>query len=143
MSARRADIFSREGDAAFGGLPLGVKQPSALRATKGRDSLQALRVKHMKFTLHRLRQDPTEYWNGQQPLPDELAVQSASLPMAEFQLLALVCSLHGGISPYDILTGSEPDTEKDRDIVAVLTAFQWYVYPRMPRTAYSGNGKRS
>jgi len=96
----------------------------------------------MKLTLHRLRQEPSQYWNGRHPLPDEVTVQSASLSIAEFQLLALVCSLHGAISPYDVLTGSEPDTEKDRDMVAILTAFQWYVYPRMPLTAYTAGGTR-
>ena len=96
----------------------------------------------MKFILHRVRQDPSQYWNGRQALPEELTVQSASLPLAEFQLLALLCALHGGMSPYDILTGSEPDTEKDKDIIAILTAFQWYVYPRMPLTAYTVRGKR-
>lgn len=96
----------------------------------------------MKFTLHRLRQQPAEYWNGRNVLPDELTVQSMSLPIAEFQLLALLCSLHGSLTPYDVLTGSEPHTEKDHDIISVLTAFQWYVYPRMPLTTYTADGKR-
>jgi hypothetical protein len=96
----------------------------------------------MKFQLHRLQQDPSQYWNGRQALPDELTVQNPSLRMAEFQLLTLVCSLHGGMSPYDLLTGSEQDTEKDRDMIAILTALQWYVYPRMPLTAYSPSGRR-
>jgi hypothetical protein len=100
------------------------------------------RQRPMKFVLHRLRQNPSEYWNGRQALPDELTVQSPTLAMAEFQLLALLCSLHGRMSPYDLLTGCEPDTEKDRDMVAVLTAFQWYSHPRMPLTAYTGSGAR-
>lgn len=96
----------------------------------------------MKFTLYKVRQAPSEYWNGRQELPDELNVPSPIIGLAEFQLLALLCSLHGKMSPFDLLIGSEPDTEKDRDMVAVLTAFQWYVYPRMPLTGYSGTGKR-
>ena len=96
----------------------------------------------MKFILCKTRQAPSEYWNGRQALPDELHVASPVIGLAEFQLLALVCALHGGISPFDLLTGSEPDTEKDRDMVAALTAFQWYVHPRMPLTAYHGSGKR-
>jgi hypothetical protein len=96
----------------------------------------------MKFLLYRSQQTPSEYWNGRQALPDELSVQSPTHGLGEFQLLALLCSLHGGMSPYDLLTGSEPDTEKDRDMIAILTAFQWYVYPRMPLTAYTASGKR-
>ena len=96
----------------------------------------------MKFTLCQTRQKVAEYWNGRQALPDELHVTSPVIGIAEFQLLALICALHGGMSPFDLLTGSEPDTEKDRDMVAVLTAFQWYVHPRMPLTAYSASGAR-
>jgi hypothetical protein len=96
----------------------------------------------MKFSLHRLQQHPSTYWNGKQDLPDELTVQSPTVAIAEFQLLALLCSLHGTLTPYDLLTGSEPDTEKDRDLISVLTAFQWYVYPRMPLTRYTVQGER-
>lgn len=96
----------------------------------------------MKFTLHSLTQPVDQYWNGATMLPSEITVLSPNIRMAEFQLLSLLCTLHGKISPHDLLTGSEPDTEKDRDIIAVLTAFQWYVYPRMPLTGYSVDGKR-
>jgi len=97
----------------------------------------------MKFTLYRAQQAPSEYWNGRQPLPDELHVISPVLASAEFELLALVCALHGWLTPFDLLSGAEPDTEKDRDMVAILTAFQWYVYPRMPLTRYSPSGVRA
>jgi hypothetical protein len=96
----------------------------------------------MKFKLHKLKQNPSEYWNGKLPLPDEINVISPLLPMAEFQLLSILCSLHGYISPFDLLTGSQSDSEKDRDIVAVLTAFQWYLYPRLPLTHYSSEERR-
>lgn len=96
----------------------------------------------MKFTLHRSQQAPAEYWNGRNGLPDELHVTSPVIAVAEFELLGLLCSLHGWLTPFDILTGGDPDTEKDRDMVAVLTAFQWYVYPRMPLTRYRGSGAR-
>lgn len=96
----------------------------------------------MRFTLYRIRQPPSEYWNGKQQLPDELHVTSPTISIAEFQLIALLCSLHGWITPYDLLTGTDENTEKDRDIVAILTAFQWYVYPRMPLAGYSASGKR-
>jgi hypothetical protein len=96
----------------------------------------------MKFSLYKQRQDPSEYWNGRQGLPEELHVASPVIAQAEFQLLALLCSLHGGMTPFDLLTGCEPDTEKDRDMIAILTAFQWYLHPRMPLTAYSATGGR-
>lgn len=96
----------------------------------------------MKFTLHKGRQAPAEYWNGRQPLPDELHVISPVVTLSEFELLTLLCTLHGWLTPFDLLTGAEPDTEKDRDMVAILTALQWYVYPRMPLTRYTGAGGR-
>lgn len=96
----------------------------------------------MKFILHIKIQDVGEYWNGSSTLPMEVTVLSPTLPMAEFQLLTILCTLHGRISPYDLLTGSEPDTEKDRDMIAILTALQWYLYPRMPLTGYSPQGTR-
>lgn len=96
----------------------------------------------MKFTLYTTRQLPTEYWNGKQTLPSEIHVASHGIGLAEFQLLALLCGLHGKISPYDLLTGCESDTEKDKDLIAILTAFQWYVYPRMPLSSYTSTGGR-
>lgn len=96
----------------------------------------------MKFTLHRSQQAPAEYWNGRQALPDELHVTSPVIAVAEFELLSLLCSLHGWLTPFDLLSGAEPATEKDRDMVAILTALQWYVYPRMPLTRYTGLGAR-
>ena len=96
----------------------------------------------MKFTLHTSRQLPTEYWNGKHLLPHEINVTSPTIEMAEFQLLAILCNLHGKISPFDLLTGCEPDTEKDSDMIVILTAFQWYIYPRMPLSAYSVSGSR-
>lgn len=96
----------------------------------------------MKFQLHTLRQRPSEYWNGKRSLPEEVHVTSPSLPMAEFQLLSIICTLHGYLSPFDLLTGSEPTSEKDRDLIAVLTAFQWYLHPRLPLTHYSSEEKR-
>jgi len=96
----------------------------------------------MKLTLHHSVQPPSEYWNGTTPLPSEITVLSSTISTAEFQLLSILCTLHGKLSPYDLLTGSEPNTEKDRDMIAVLTAFQWYLYPRMPLTGYSVQGQR-
>jgi hypothetical protein len=96
----------------------------------------------MKFTLHRSKQAPAEYWNGRNGLPDELHVTSPVIAVAEFELLSLLCSLHGWLTPFDLLSGAEPATEKDRDMIAVLTALQWYVYPRMPMTRYTVTGAR-
>jgi|LauGreDrversion4_2_1035121.scaffolds.fasta_scaffold265736_2 hypothetical protein len=96
----------------------------------------------MKFHLHVAVQPPSQYWNGKRELPDEIQVVSPLLSMAEFQLLGILCSLHGYMSPFDLLTGSESNSEKDRDIIAILTAFQWYIYPRLPLTHYTVDEKR-
>ncbi len=96
----------------------------------------------MKFTLATHRQLPAEYWNGLQPLPEEIHVPSGQTRLAEFQLLSLLGTLHGHLGAYDLLMGAESGSEKDRDIVAVLTAFQWYLYPRMPSTRYTDADKR-
>jgi hypothetical protein len=73
----------------------------------------------MKFTLKRDR-NVADYWNGMKPLPAEINVVSHSQHMAECELLSVLSVLHGHLTPFDILTGSDPDTEKDRDITAVL-----------------------
>ena len=62
--------------------------------------------------------------------------------MAEFELLAILCSLHGFVTAFDILTGADPNSEKDADINAVMTAFQMYIYPKMPISNYSASDKR-
>ena len=96
----------------------------------------------MKFTLYK-QQSPSEYWNGIKPLPDEINVISYHLEMAEFELLSILCSLHGFITAFDLLTGSNLDTEKDKDIISILTAFQNYIYPKMPLSHYSDKELRS
>jgi hypothetical protein len=96
----------------------------------------------MKFTLSRAK--PTsQFWNGQKSLPDEINVMSFTSKAAEFELLSIICLLHGFVNAFDILTGSEPGTEKDKDINAVLTAFQLYLHPKMPLSQYSGTEKRN
>jgi hypothetical protein len=96
----------------------------------------------MKFTLETRRQSPVEYWNGRQELPPDIHVPSSAISLAEFQLLSLLGTLHGHLTAYDILVGAESGTQKDRDIVAVLTAFQWYVFPRMPLSHYTNSEER-
>jgi len=96
----------------------------------------------MKFTLATHRQLPAEYWNGAQALPEEIHVPSGQTRLAEFQLLSLLGTLHGHLGAYDLLMGAESGSEKDRDIVAVLTAFQWYLYPRMPAARYTEAERR-
>jgi len=96
----------------------------------------------MKFTLATHRQPPAEYWNGAEALPAEIHVPSGQTRLAEFQLLSLLGTLHGHLGAYDLLMGAESGSEKDRDIVAVLTAFQWYLYPRMPAARYTAGEKR-
>jgi len=95
----------------------------------------------MKFTLHTSKK-PVEYWNGTRPLPTEINVLSYSVESAEFELLAIICGLHGYITAFDLLIGSNDATEKDRDIQAVMTAFQLYILPKMPLSKYTAAEKR-
>jgi len=95
----------------------------------------------MKFILHHEKPSST-YWNGNKSLPSEINVLSYDIIIAEFELLSIVCSLHGFVSAFDILTGADEGTEKDRDMDAVMTAFQMYLYPKMPISNYGTNDKR-
>lgn len=94
----------------------------------------------MKYTLYD-KKDQT-YWNGMKPLPDEIFVIHSQPQQAEFELLSIIAGLHGYITAFDMITGSEEGTEKDRDINAVLKAFQQYIYPRMPLSMYTSSEKR-
>ena len=95
----------------------------------------------MKYTLNKLV-NPSDYWNGAKPLPDEINVMSYHSQMAEFELLSILCTLHGCPTAYDLLTGSVPDTEKDGDISSIMTAFQSYLHPKMPPSNYTESDKR-
>jgi hypothetical protein len=95
----------------------------------------------MKFTLHHDK-NPSSYWNGKKSLPADIHVLSYDPSVAEFELLTILSSLHGFVSAFDILTGAGEGTEKDRDIDAVMTAFQMYVYPKMPISNYGTDDKR-
>ena len=95
----------------------------------------------MKFTRN-LDKD-TSFWNGVRPLPKEINVLSYHDMMAEFELLSIICTLHGYMTAFDILSGADLETEKDADLTAVLTAFQLYIYPKMPLSNYSGLDKRN
>jgi hypothetical protein len=95
----------------------------------------------MKFTLNKDKK-PSSYWNGKVELPNEINVISYHHTMSEFELLSVICSLHGYLTAFDIMTGADPGTEKDKDINAVMTAFQMYIAPRMPLSNYSGSDKR-
>ena len=46
------------------------------------------------------------------------------------------------MTAFDVLTGADAGTEKDTDMNAVMTAFQMYLYPRMPLSRYGPNDKR-
>jgi hypothetical protein len=94
-----------------------------------------------KFILNKSK-NISEYWNGNATLPDEISVMSYHPIISEFELLSLICGLHGYVTAFDILTGANNDTEKDKDITSVLTAFQMYIYPKMPLSNYSGSDKR-
>lgn len=94
-----------------------------------------------KFTLNRTK-NPAEYWNGKGGLPADINVMSYHPIISEFELLSLICALHGYLTAFDILTGGESNSEKDTDINAVMTAFQMYIYPKMPISNYSSADKR-
>jgi carbonic anhydrase len=91
----------------------------------------------MKFTKKR----NTE-WNGLKALPEEIHVIHNDPHHAELELLTMLCLLHGHVTAFDLLMGSEPDTEKDKDIMHVLTAFQQFIAPKMPLSHYTGSEKR-
>ena len=90
----------------------------------------------MKYTLATDKM-PSSYWNGDKPLPSTIHVISHSIHVAELELLTMLCSLHGKVTAFDILTGAEPATEKDADLNSVLTALQQYVCPKMPLSNYT------
>jgi hypothetical protein len=94
-----------------------------------------------KFTLNRIK-NPSEYWNGKESLPNEINVMSYDPIISEFELLSIICTLHGYLTAFDILTGADPDTEKDKDMNAVITALQMFLYPKMPLSKYSNSDKR-
>jgi hypothetical protein len=95
----------------------------------------------VKFTLNKSKK-VSDYWNGKDGLPDEINVMSFHPIMSEFELLSIICALHGYLTAFDILTGANSDTEKDKDINSVMTAFQMYIFPKMPMSNYSGSDKR-
>jgi hypothetical protein len=95
----------------------------------------------VKFTLDKTK-NVKEYWNGEKSLPDEINVMSYHPVMSEFELLSIICALHGYLTAFDILTGADSNTEKDKDINSVMTAFQMYVSPKMPLSNYSATDKR-
>jgi hypothetical protein len=94
----------------------------------------------MKFVLNKSKS--VEGWNGTSVLPNEINVMSYHPIMSEFELLSIICSLHGHLTAFDILTGADMNTEKDRDINVVLNAFQMYIYPKMPLSKYTSTDKR-
>jgi len=95
----------------------------------------------MKFTLNK-EKAITTYWTGKGDLPNEINVISYHPIISEFELLSIICALHGYLTAFDIMTGADSNTEKDKDINAVMTAFQMYISPKMPLSNYSGSDKR-
>jgi hypothetical protein len=95
----------------------------------------------MKYTLA-TDKTPSSYWNGEKPLPSTIHVISHSIHVAELELLTILCTLHGKVSAFDMLTGAEPATEKDADLNSILTALQQYVYPKMPLSNYTESDRR-
>ena len=96
----------------------------------------------MKYTLHQKVPSHT-FWTGATSLPLEINVLHSLPQMAEFELLSIICALHGHITAFDILTGADSGTDKDKDIVSVLIAFQAYLYPAMPLSHYTSTDMRN
>lgn len=94
----------------------------------------------MKFTLN--REKLGKLWNGLKELPDEINVVSGIQHLAEFELLGVIATFHGFVTAFDILTGAAEGTDKDADITIVMTAFQAYLFPKMPLSHYTGEDKR-
>jgi hypothetical protein len=95
----------------------------------------------MKYTLA-TDKPSASYWNGDKPLPSTIHVISHNIHVAELELLTILCTLHGKVTAFDILTGAEPATEKDADLNSVLTALQQYVCPKMPLSNYTESDSR-
>ena len=93
----------------------------------------------MKFKLNK---ETPIVWNGKTPLPNEISVMSYNPIISEFELLSIICALHGYLTAFDIITGADSNSEKDIDINTVLHAFRMYIFPRMPISNYSGSDKR-
>ena len=95
----------------------------------------------MKFKQYKDK-NQKDFWNGSKSLPDEINTMSSHPQMSEFELLSIICTLHGYLTAFDLITGSDGNTEKDADINSVLTAFQMYIYPKMPISNYTNSEKR-
>lgn len=93
----------------------------------------------MKFTLNG---NTCNTWNGNTPLPNEINVISYDPIISEFELLSIICALHGYVTAIDILIGANIDSEKDNDINSVLDAFKLYISPNMPISNYNNVDKR-
>jgi len=78
-------------------------------------------------------------WNGKTELPDEINVMSYHPVISEFELLSVICALHGHLTAFDIMARSDPESEKDKDVQAVITAFQMYISPKSPLSNYSNS----
>jgi len=96
----------------------------------------------MKFTLKEINTWNGKTWNGKTPLPNKINVISYDPIMSEFELLSIICALHGYVTAVDILTGANADSEKENDINSVLDAFQMYISPNMPISNYNNADKR-
>jgi len=91
----------------------------------------------MKFTKTKV----VPVWNGIKPLPAEINTVQQQQDLAEFELLAVLATLHG-VSAFDIMTGAIEGSEKDGHINEVLDAFQSYTAPKMPLSYYTNKDKR-
>lgn len=94
------------------------------------------------MTKYILNKNANISWNGTSSLPNEINVISNNPIIAEFELLAIICGLHGYVTAFDILIGADTNSEKDADINSVLAVFQQYIYPKMPISNYYSSDKR-
>ena len=95
----------------------------------------------MKFTLKRDKLNANT-WNGISPLPDTISVISPTIGRAEFELLAIICAIHGHVTAYDLISGANTNSEKDNDITSIMSAFECYIHPNLPLSNYTYKDKR-
>jgi len=63
--------------------------------------LNTINILLMKFTLN------GNTWNGNTPLPNEINVISYDPIISEFELLSIICALHGYVTAINILIGGK------------------------------------
>ena len=77
----------------------------------------------MKYTLDQ-RVPSQTFWNGATALPLAITVLHSLPQMAEFELLSILCTLHGHVTAYDILTVQIQGRTRTRTLFRFLSPFK-------------------